>query len=816
MQPKTIQQQFRQLRHVDGYADMNLQGSTAYQLVPAVHGSWKEAERRILFVIESIDSADIQAGKLFTHRKGKREGEEANLMIPTLRNTLEQAWFLYQEYLGRNSLTEEPETPDFAIGFVNFNACKYFHLKDTLRNNALVDCARRATAIIERMKPTDVVIFGDTAATYLLHREPDVQLLPFKRGWVRKTQIGEHKCRVMNTLDLEPLYNPHSGKDLDDDDDGFEDASGYADLLYYVCRHLCNAYAGKHLHSLKSIVPKWYLVDTIEKFDSFFDKLLAFEGPIGFDSETATLEAYTNQFYTHQYAFDETKTYVIPLDHPKTIFSEEELDYIKGKLKRLWATRKPDKLKLFVGMNLQFDFKVVRAQFDIPVIYHRAWDVAAAELMLDENLALFDRMKFRVGLEMVKVTQGNLRAIFTAYGNDLYWTLPFSKEQRATLIHVDICKNKDALDYCSLDAQSVLGIRRMQLERASKIRISPKRTYEDIFERHVSNQMSNTVHAISHMHQNGSHINLEYMEWLTEADSPLLKVKRDTVKELRELPSVQEANNRLLKEKGMRQEGLFGQSTMLFDISKGDGLLALFIGVLGFKPLRHTATGQPSLDKKFLAEYAPLSREAALVQEYRIATKLMSTYVVGWLKKIRGRLDSAKDMCLRASFSFFIVTGRLSSFDPNLQQVPSHGKSASAIKKAFTPRKGRINFAWDFNAAEVRQAAVLSGDEVLAAAFKIGTDLRVQYIKKPTEELRQRLKKEGDVHISNVKKFFGQWVDKSHPLRYAIKAAVFGALYGKGARSLGRELELEARNRHRDKILKLEKEIRAVKKELGQ
>lgn len=372
---------------------------------------------------------------------------------------------------------------------------------------------------------------------------------------------------------------------------------------------------------------------------------------------------------------------------------------------------------------------------------------------------------------------------------------------------------------CAFDSQSPLAVRLQQIERAKHIRITKNRTYEDIFIRHVSNQMSNTVHAVSHMYQNGSHIDLAYMEHLQSKDSPLLKVKKATTAALLDLPSVQDTNAILLKGKNMRGAGLFSQVLSLFDIQKSESMQTLFFEVLGLTPLRKTKTGQPSVDKKFLNEHAPTIKEAELVLEYRVAMKLHSTYVKGWIQKLKESLDSVMDGCLRPSFGFLLVTGRLNSFKPNLQQVPSRGLTAYIIKMAFTPRKGRVNMGWDFNAAEVRKAAVLSGDEALAEAFLVGTRLRQALISTfdPEEKagLFKRLKTEGDLHLANVKRFFGMWVDKSHPLRSAIKEVVFGALYGKSIQSLARDLETEAKYRHRNIILKIQKDINRTRKELS-
>lgn len=812
-----IEDQFDQLRELRSLEVHNLSPDDGgYTIVPKVHPSWFKTERRMLFVIESMDINDIKGGKLFTSRKAEgRSAYELNAIIATVRNTLKQSWKLYQEYLGRNSLTDTPLTPGFSIGFVNFNALKYFHYKGAQRTNALMKCARRVTEIVSALEPTDVVIFGDTATQYLV-KDPMPQVLPWKRGWVLDTKIGEHPCRVVPTLDLEPLYNA-SG----DEDDDNDDASGPADLLYFVCRNLTNAYAGKKLHSLEHVNPKIVMIDTIAKFDKLFAKLMATgpDHPIGWDMETATLEAVSNKILTVQIAFDTSRGFMIPMYHKDTPFNEEELAYIHRKLKGFLSLRSESKRRQLVGANIQFDMKVCRGQFGIPVIYHYLWDVAAGEMLIDENIALFDRMKFRVGTENVKVTMGNLRALATHYGNDLYWRIAFSKGERHTFHMVDIMKDRDAQFYGVLDACIVLGIREEQIKVAEKTRLSPKTTYERHYVRHVSRQMSNICHGISMMQQNGSHLDLPYMAHLSSKDSPLLKVMRETEAELRSMKTVDEANKRLCAQNGVRAKGLFKQKIDLFALTKGDGLHQLFFGVLGLKPLKLSKeTGKPSIDRAFLNEYAPLFPEVGLVKDWRAAQKLVGTYVKSWADKAQKAGDSFLDHCLRASFSFFLVTGRLNSFDPNLQQVPSRGKSAKIIKEAFRARRGRLNFAWDFNAAEVRMAACLSGDTKLRDAFLAGLDLRRQLIQEMDPEKRKAIikliKTEGDIHVRSVHAFFGMWVDKDHPLRAAVKAVVFGVLYGKSPATLAKDLQGEARYRHRDIILAAQKRVRTIQAQI--
>lgn len=366
---------------------------------------------------------------------------------------------------------------------------------------------------------------------------------------------------------------------------------------------------------------------------------------------------------------------------------------------------------------------------------------------------------------------------------------------------------------CALDAQIMIGLFRAQLDRAAKIRITKAHCYDAWFRTHVANQMSYTVHAISHMHQAGSQLDPEYLDFLLSKQSPLIKVKKEVESELKATPAVRALNSMLLKASGASSAGLFGGTSVseasVFQINKPDHKEKLFFDILRLKPVAFTDTGKPSVGKALFNAYRLLYAEVNLMEQWQKASKLLSTYVVGWKAKLADMRDSRADNCLRPSFGFFyVVTGRLNSFKPSLQQVPQHGANAKYVKRAFVAPIGCLSIKWDFSAAEVRKAACLSFDKNLAEAFRIGQSLRKQYIVGPTPELAKELKTKGDIHISSVYRFFKIWVDKAHPLRQAIKAVVFGVIYGKAARTLARDLEQEAEARHKKTILGIEQEIR--------
>lgn len=810
-----------QLRHAQPFSEFNIDGG--YEIVPVVHPSWKSSKRRILFVIESMDSVDIKRGRLFTPSRDNR-GHEQNAMIATVRNTLEQSWAMYAEYTGVNTLRESAPEPDWSLAFCNFNAARYFSLEGQDRLRVILQCAQRIHAIIEKLKPTDIVVFGDTAARYTLSGHPYADFMYLMRGVPVEMTVAGVPVVATHTLDLEPLYSSRAAGSEDDEDEDDDDNSSPGDLLYYVCRNLVSAYGRKHPHDLSHVKPKCRLVDTIEKFDALLAKLYAHpaDEPIGFDIESKNLEAYSNVVYTHQYCFGGDIGYLLPLWHKDTPFSEDELKYVKAKLRRFWGTRRRSERKLFVGVNLQFDLKVTRAQFGIDTIYHTAWDIPAGEQLLDENLALFDRIRWRYGTASIKTPMGGLQAIACSYGNTLYPDAArveggVSKETRTNIGHLNICTNKHAQTYCVADVVIPVQIYLQQHERARRIRISSNRTYDTWYHTHVSRQMSNTVHALSHMHQAGSHIDDAYLDFLLSSDSPLIKVQREMTADLRAMPSVKKLSEELLKEQGATSGGLFGATASalnLFQINKPAHKARLFFETLGLKSVAQTPTGAPSIGKPFFAAYRLLYREVDLMEQWQKATKLLTTYVVGWRERLKESRDSMADKCLRPNFGFFsVVTGRLNSWGPSLQQIPQHGKNAKMVKRAFIATRRALGVKWDFSAAEVRKAACVSFDANLAEAFRVGQQLRRQFIQTPTPELAKELKTKGDIHIANVKRFFGMWVDKKHPLRQAIKAVVFGVIYGKAVRTLARDLENEAEARHKTIIIELEVKLRDAKPE---
>lgn len=754
-----------------------------------IDSNWSSHKNRMLIVCETVDSKDLKDGRFLSERS-------KTVLVNTLN------------FAKRNARKIKGEGLDpFGFAAINFNNAKTYHFKTEIEKAPYqARFVRRIYKAIETLKPTHVLVCGDLAMHKLF---PDIDNSQWKRGWVHTVNLRDLKLKVTSTLDLEPLYVPKKGVDTSDDDDDNDEVNsdifGKANLLGYVARNITNLLLGRHAFSLKHIVPKPIYIDTIERFDWFYKKLEE-ASIVAVDTETKDLSATKNLIYTIQFAFSKDKGYVIPMYHPQTPFSQEELKYIRSKLKKWFAAEPESDFKFMLMMNGKFDIKVARNQFCLPIILRPVWEVTAGEHVLDENLKWLKKMG--------NTPAGNLRAIFTSYDNDLYWTLPFSKDERATIAFVKP-SNKDFQNYAVLDVQCLHGIYEMQIAQSKLLEIEG-RCYTPYFKLLVSEQMNNTVHTLSHMESRGVGMDGYYLAHLKSKESPLVKTLDEVKVELSQMLAVKKANKLLLeRDTSTASGGLFTKTNWVFNLNKPEHKTTLFFDVMGLEPLTYTKTKQPQVDKNFQKAYKDDYKEVRAFATYQEVSKLWGAYVKGWYTKIKSSPDGSYDGRLRPSYGFFdVVTGRLNSFDPSLQQVPSRGSLAKYIKRAFVAPTGTLHVKFDFSAHEVRFWGIIAKDDVIADTFRQGQKLRQKFRKTPSPEISQEIKKKGDVHIINIYHFFKKWVEKSDPLRDAIKAIVFGTIYSMSANSLSKSLKKQRVAELEDKIRKLTKREAELKASL--
>ena len=734
---------------------------------PVITSGWARSKERFLVFIERADKMDQ------THLMSPDSGSGRDRQVNVTGNSI-------QAILG-HALTDNLQSQNsHAFGVAVFSSSNW---KETIAS----------------LKPTKILMCGFRCSSLML---PNMPYLRYMLG----NPVEHEGIKYCQTLPLDQMLYKADNSDKD---------ASLSDLLYLVARNASNLVKGHNPESLAGIKAKPVIVDTIPKFDKLMEKQWASD-EFACDLETNNLSSYKNKILTYQIDFDTDKGYILPVEHKDSPFDLEDQKYIKRELRKFWAVSKPESLKRVAFFNGKFDLRILRSKLKIPAIHHHVYEVQAGEHLLDENLGILNTASFR-GLEStpVKVRMGNLRNMFCLYGNDFYHTAPFSKEQRDTLSAVNIMEHTGAQEYSAMDPCATLGLMRAQCAQAKRTKVRDEKgqlvTFYSHFIKHVIHQMGITSKTLSLMEEYGTYVDMEYCESLLDPKvSKLIPLMAQLKRKLLSLESVGEATKLLNKSTGRTNNTLFKVSA---DVSafqiKPKHLEILFFTVLKLKPTSFTPTGTPSVDKAFLAEYKDTYEEAQLLSEYSEARKLLSTYVGSWRDAILTSKDGQLDGCLRPSFDFFgVVTGRLSSFDPNLQNVPNRGKLAKLIKRMFISRRHTLSPRWDFSAHEIRMWGNVAYDKAIAESFNAGFRLRRLLIANPTDEIRERLKKEGDSHVQNVFRFFGKWIEKKDPMREAVKSVVFGVVYGKSPKTLGRDLQ-------KSRIAEIKKSIKAITLEIA-
>jgi DNA polymerase-1 len=187
---------------------------------------------------------------------------------------------------------------------------------------------------------------------------------------------------------------------------------------------------------------------------------------------------------------------------------------------------------------------------------------------------------------------------------------------------------------------------------------------------------------------------------------------------------------------------------------------------LGLPVLRKTPTGQPSTAEDVLEELAESYALPRIVLDYRALAKLKSTYTDKLPELINPRTGR-----IHTSYNQAVAqTGRLSSVDPNLQNIPIRRAEGRRIRQAFIAPPGQVLMAADYSQIELRIMAHLSGDEGLLAAFA----------------------EDRDVHQATAAEVFGVPLpDVTADQRRLAKTINFGLIYGMSAFGLARNLGIE-------------------------
>ncbi|MBT7307189.1 MAG: DNA polymerase I [Gammaproteobacteria bacterium] len=250
-----------------------------------------------------------------------------------------------------------------------------------------------------------------------------------------------------------------------------------------------------------------------------------------------------------------------------------------------------------------------------------------------------------------------------------------------------------------------------------------------------------------------------------DVEMPLLEVlgrmERNGV--LVDVPMLQQQSQELAVKMVEIEKEAFEEAGAPFNLSSPKQIQAILYEQQGLPVLKKTPKGQPSTAEPVLQELAQEYRLPQLILQYRSMSKLKSTYtdkLPQEINPVTGRIHTSYHQAVA-------VTGRLSSSDPNLQNIPVRTKEGRRIRQAFIAREGYTLLAADYSQIELRIMAHLSGDSGLLEAFHSGAD----------------------VHRATAAEVFGVALEAvQSEQRRSAKAINFGLIYGMSAFGLAKQL----------------------------
>ncbi len=248
----------------------------------------------------------------------------------------------------------------------------------------------------------------------------------------------------------------------------------------------------------------------------------------------------------------------------------------------------------------------------------------------------------------------------------------------------------------------------------------------------------------------------------------------------------------LEKDAKLAEESVFEQAGVRFNLASPKQLGEVLFDILKLDPkAKKTKTGQYATGEDVLSKMAAKHKIVDDILNFREPTKLNSTYVDAIPALINPKTGRIHTNYAQA----VAVTGRLSSTNPNLQNIPIRSERGREIRKAFVPRDpSRILVSADYSQIELRIVAAISGDPNMCEAFKQGKD----------------------IHTATAAKVYGiEEAAVTKEMRYKAKSVNFGIIYGQGAFGLAENLGI-SRTEAKEIIDNYKKEFPNIQKYMDQ
>ncbi|MGR5080407.1 DNA polymerase I [Photobacterium swingsii] len=439
-------------------------------------------------------------------------------------------------------------------------------------------------------------------------------------------------------------------------------------------------------------------------FNAWLEQLNSAE-VVAFDTETDGLDYMTANLIGVSFAVEEGKAAYVPVAHDYLDAPAQlDRDWVLAQLKPLLE----DASKAKVGQNLKFDASIL-ARYDIDM------QGIAFDTMLESYV--FNSVVGRHDMDSLSLRYLEHKTIS-------FEEIAGKGKKQLTFNQIDL---EQAGPYAAEDADITLRLHNVLIAKVNADE-KLKSVFEDI-------EMP-LVPVLSRIERTGVLID----SMLMGAQSSELAARLDEL-----------------------QQQAFDIAEQEFNLSSPKQLQAILFEKMGLPILKKTPSGAASTNEEVLQELAldyPLPK---LILEYRSLSKLKSTYTDKLPKMVNpatGRVHTSYHQAVTA-------TGRLSSSDPNLQNIPIRNAEGRRIRQAFIAPTGYKVLAVDYSQIELRIMAHLSGDEALLDAFRHGKD----------------------IHAATAAEILGLPIESvSTEQRRRAKAINFGLIYGMSAFGLAKQL----------------------------
>ena len=425
---------------------------------------------------------------------------------------------------------------------------------------------------------------------------------------------------------------------------------------------------------------------------------------IALDTETTGLDYMDTELVGISLSYQAGEAYYIPLNHDDDSVDQLALDIVLKELRPLLESSS----NKIIGQNIKFD-KNVLAKYGVDIASIKN-DTMMMSYVLDAS-----------------ATRHNLDALSSYYLNYKTSTFEDVAGKGVKQITFDKVPIEAATNYAAEDADITL---RLYEE------LNPRLEGEASLNKLNDEIEIPLIEVLSEMEQNGAILNS--------------KILNSQSKDL-------EGRIKKLEEKAYQ---IAGEE---FNLGSTKQLREIFFEKLKYKIIKKTPGGQPSTDEKVLAELAEEYELPKVLLEHRTLSKLKSTYT----DKLPNQVSQSTGKVHTSFHQAVTTTGRLSSSDPNLQNIPIRTEDGRRIRQAFEPSKGNKFISADYSQIELRVMAHMSKDEGLLEAFREGQD----------------------VHSKTASEVFDVGIkDVTSDLRRNAKAINFGLIYGISAFGLGKQL----------------------------